>query len=160
MGVHGIPPGPGPRERAAGRRVRILMDPLLTRLRSRMDPSAPTPVYRQVVDAIWEEVIVGDLPAGHRLPTARQLSVGLSVNPRSAQRIYRELERLGVAITRPGEGTFVGLAPASREERQRRRQLAELAARAVEEAAAHGFEVDDLLEEIREHRTPHRDTDP
>lgn len=136
------------------------MDPLVARLRTRLDPSAPAPIYRQVVDAIWEEVVAGDLPAGQRLPTARQLSVALAVTPRSAQRIYRELERLGVAITRPGEGTFVGLTPASREERERRRKLAEVAARAVEEAAAHGFGVDELLEEVREHRTPHREDDP
>ncbi|NIM51363.1 MAG: GntR family transcriptional regulator, partial [Gemmatimonadales bacterium] len=50
----------------------------------------------------------GDLKAGDRLPTVRQLAVDLSINPNTVIRAYRELEIEGVLDTQQGSGTFVG----------------------------------------------------
>ncbi len=47
------------------------------------------------------------LPAGSKLPSVRELSRLLSVNPNTIQKAYRELERAGFVYTASGLGTFV-----------------------------------------------------
>lgn len=112
---------------------------------------------RQLVETLWMEVIEGLLPTGERLPTVRQMAIALGLSPRSVQRAYRELGRLGVTATRPGEGTFVSLDPPPEHERQRRRSFAILCRETVESARELGFDVDDLLDEIREFRRAGQD---
>jgi GntR family transcriptional regulator len=128
--------------------------PLIARLRARLDPSGPEPLARQIVEHVWAEVVEGRLPTGERLPTVRRLAIELGLSPRSVERAYGELEKLGITVTRPGEGTFVSLSPPPEEERRRHRTFVELCRRTV--AAAHelGYGVDELLDEIREYPDP------
>ncbi|TVR63282.1 MAG: GntR family transcriptional regulator [Gemmatimonadales bacterium] len=128
--------------------------PLIERIRIYLDPGAAEPLSRQVSAWIWREVVEGGLPSGERLPTVREMAIGLEVSPRSVERAYRELERMGVAATRPGEGTFISLSPPPEEERARRRAFAEICREAVERSRELGFNVDELLDEIRDWRSP------
>ncbi len=127
--------------------------PIIQRIRDHLDPGAAEPLSRQVSAWIWQEVVAGALPSGERLPTVREMAIALEVSPRSVERAYRELERLGVAATRPGEGTFIALSPPPDEERARRRAFAEICRQAVERSRELGFGVDELLDEIREWRS-------
>lgn len=106
-----------------------------------------------IVDDIWLAVVEGTLGSGERLPTARQIAVGLGVSPRTVDRAYRELEERGVVATRPGEGTFISLAPPTAEERERHRRFGELCRRSFEEARELGFTVDDLIDALVEFRS-------
>ncbi len=45
---------------------------------------------------------------GERLPSVRELQHRFHVSPATVQRVVRELVMEGLAITRPGDGTFVG----------------------------------------------------
>lgn len=129
-------------------------DSLIAHLRTQLDPAGSEPLSRQIVEHVWVEVIEGGVPTGERLPTVRHLAIELGLSPRSVQRAYRELERLGIATTRAGEGTFVSLDPPSEDQRRRRRNFAELCRRTVAATRELGYDVDDLLDEIREYRTP------
>ena len=110
-----------------------------------------------IVDDVWLAVVEGTLETGERLPTARQVAVALGVSPRVVEGAYRELETRGVVATRPGEGTFISLAPPPDQERERHRRFAELCRAAFEEARDLGFGVDELIDALAEYRGIERD---
>lgn len=72
-----------------------------------LDPSSPVPPFEQVRAQVAAQVTAGDLVAGTRLPTVRQLAdeLGLAVN--TVARAYRELEGAGLVETRGRGGTVV-----------------------------------------------------
>ena len=122
------------------------------KLNIQLDHGSALPLYRQIVDQIWVEVVDGSLAAGERMPTLRQLAIALGVHPDTIARAYHELELLGVVLSRRGEGTFVGLKPVERSELERRRQLEETCVTAVADAKRIGFSADDMIEIIKELR--------
>ncbi len=133
------------------------MEAITQRLAARLAESTGEPVASLIVEELWLAVVEGSLASGERLPTLRQLAIALGVSPRSVERAYAELERRGVIAARPGEGTFVSLAPAPEAERTRYRELAALCREAVERAGRLGFSVDDLLDALAEFRTANRE---
>ncbi|RYD06974.1 hypothetical protein N752_01395 [Desulforamulus aquiferis] len=74
------------------------------------------PIYLQIIQRLCRQIIRGELEAGDKLPSVRELAVQMGVNPNTAQRVYAEMERLEVAETRRGLGTFI----TEKEERLRR----------------------------------------
>lgn len=131
---------------------------LLQRLTVRVTTGGAVPVSRLVVDDMWLAVIEGALEVGERLPTARELAIGLGVSPRSIERAYAELERRGVIVNRAGAGTFVSLSPASDDDLARHQDFDALCADIVERAAALDFDIDDVIDALTELRTAERDT--
>lgn len=65
------------------------------------------PTYHRISAAIGAAVASGDLPAGQRLPTQRELADALGVALTTVTRGYREAERLGLIVGEVGRGTFV-----------------------------------------------------
>jgi GntR family transcriptional regulator len=130
--------------------------PITDRLAARVARGSAEPVYQVIVEDVWLAVVDGSLATAARLPTARELAIALGVSPRTVERAYTELERRGVLATRPGEGTFVSLAPPSEAERARQREFAELCRETVDRADDLGFSVRDLIEALAEFRTPDR----
>jgi GntR family transcriptional regulator len=49
----------------------------------------------------------GVLLPEEKLPSVRSLAQELTINPNTIQKAYRELEREGYVISRPGKGSFV-----------------------------------------------------
>ncbi len=125
---------------------------LIERLRTSLEPGGEVPLSTQLVEEIWSEVADGVLLAGERLPTVREMAIGLGTTPRNIERALAELDRLGVTATRPGEGTFVGLAPPPEEERRRRTALTTLLSSAVQEGARLGFSLDEMVSALAEFR--------
>ncbi len=72
-----------------------------------LDLKSRKSIYEQVVDHLKELIISGVLQAEEKLPSVRELSKTLTVNPNTIQKAYRELERQGYVYTSPGLGTFV-----------------------------------------------------
>jgi GntR family transcriptional regulator len=73
----------------------------------RIETTSRLPIYQQIVSQVREGVARGSLSAGERLPSVRELSKSLVVNPNTIARAYTELEREGTLLTRPGLGVFV-----------------------------------------------------
>lgn len=65
------------------------------------------PIYLQIIELIKRAIATGDLMSGDKLPSVREMSSSLGVNPNTLQRAYGELERLGITYTRRGMGSFV-----------------------------------------------------
>ena len=67
------------------------------------------PIYEQVRDGLRRLIITGVIPAGDKLPSVRQLSSSLSINPNTIQRAVDALEQEGYAYTVAGKGSFAAL---------------------------------------------------
>ena len=60
-----------------------------------------------MVDNIKELIISGVLSPDEKLPSIRDISKTLTVNPNTIQKSYKELERQGFIYTLSGLGSFV-----------------------------------------------------
>lgn len=69
--------------------------------------NATKPIYLQIADRIYHQIIRNELGAGEKLPSVREMAVQSGVNPNTIGRTYNEMERLGIVETRRGQGTFV-----------------------------------------------------
>ena len=65
------------------------------------------PIYIQIMNLIKKKFIIGELKEEEKLPSVRELSIELKVNPNTIQRSYQELEREDLVFTQRGMGTFV-----------------------------------------------------
>ena len=72
-----------------------------------VDPGSGLPVYLQIVDQVRRAVAIGILKPGEQLPTVKQLSSDLIVNPATVSRALRELEHLEIVRSVSGRGAFV-----------------------------------------------------
>jgi GntR family transcriptional regulator len=65
------------------------------------------PIYQQIIDEIKRAVARGELKPGDKLPSHREMSQQVKVNPNTIQRAYREMEQLDLVTTLKGQGTFI-----------------------------------------------------
>lgn len=109
----------------------------------RLDPGSGVARYLQLVHQVKHALRLGTLRPGDRLPTAREVVDKLAINPNTVLKAYRELEREGLVVGRPGLGTFVrrSLGGASVAEHAR---LREQLTGWVREAREAGLEAEDV----------------
>ncbi len=101
------------------------------------------PIYVQIMDEIRRAIVIGTLRADEPLPSVRQLSADLRVNPNTVQQAYRELERDGVVYVRRGQGTFVAEALSTQPDRDK--LASSVAERALRDAYRSGLTVAELI---------------
>ncbi len=65
------------------------------------------PIYMQIKRQIYADILRGLYPPGGRLPATIEMAMHFKVNHNTIQRVYLELIREGLVISRRGEGTFV-----------------------------------------------------
>ena len=63
-------------------------------------------IYEQVVFGIKEQILAGIIESNTKLPSVRELSKELTVNPNTVQKAFRELEAQGYIYTVAGVGSF------------------------------------------------------
>jgi DNA-binding transcriptional regulator YhcF (GntR family) len=63
--------------------------------------------YLQLIQQVRQALRLGLLREGDQLPTVKDVSGSLAINPNTVLKAYRELEYEGLAAARPGVGTFV-----------------------------------------------------
>ena len=73
----------------------------------RLNPSAGSPLYVQLMEQIKHAVETGALREGDQLPTIRKAAEDLVMNPNTVVRAYRELEHEGIVELRHGAGAFI-----------------------------------------------------
>jgi GntR family transcriptional regulator len=65
------------------------------------------PIYIQIADHLSSQIVRGEINAGEKLPSVREMAIQSGVNPNTIQRTYSEMERMGIVETKRGQGTFV-----------------------------------------------------
>ena len=115
-----------------------------------IDSASRVPIYRQLAQQIREAVARGRLTAEQRLPSVRDLSRQLVINPNTVARVYTELERDGVLNTRPGLGVFVAQPRNELTRRARKDRLTTLADQLLTEAVHLAFSADEVLSLVSE----------
>ncbi len=65
------------------------------------------PVYLAIAEQIAQAIRRGELTAGARLPTQRELALRLGLSTQTVSQAYAEAERRGLVIGQIGRGTFV-----------------------------------------------------
>ena len=73
------------------------------------------PIYSQIEGGIRDQILAGVLRPGDKLPSVRELAAGLTINPNTIARAYRDLEQQGWIATVAGKGCFVCEKTPSRE---------------------------------------------
>ena len=77
----------------------------------KLDYKNAKPLHEQISSGLKELIMCGVMTADEQLPSVRDLSVELTVNPNTVQRAYRSLEAEGVIYSIRGKGSFVAQAP-------------------------------------------------
>jgi GntR family transcriptional regulator len=77
----------------------------------RIDTGSDVPIYRQLVQQVRRDVMLGRLRPGDQLPSVKDVVDALSVNPNTVVKAFGELEHQGMIVRRQGVGTFVAAAP-------------------------------------------------
>ena len=65
------------------------------------------PIYLQLIDLLRIEIISGKLKKGEKIPSVRDLSLSLMVNPNTLQKALMELEKERLIYTERTNGKFV-----------------------------------------------------
>ena len=65
------------------------------------------PIYKQLVEKLKLQIILGFFKPGDKLPSVRELSSIIRVNPNTIQRSLSELEDVGLIFTKRTSGKFV-----------------------------------------------------
>jgi GntR family transcriptional regulator len=109
-----------------------------------VDAASHVPIHRQLATQIRSAIARGRLQPGERVPSVRDLSRQVVVNPNTIARVYSDLEHDGVLVTRPGLGVFVAPRGSSLTKKARRERVIELVDACLTEAVLLGFTADEM----------------
>ncbi|NLR31598.1 GntR family transcriptional regulator [Levilactobacillus tujiorum] len=65
------------------------------------------PIYYQIENHLYHEMIAGTLKPGEKLPSVRQLAVDVTANVNTVQRALSEMIAAGIIESKRGRGNFV-----------------------------------------------------
>ena len=72
-----------------------------------MEFNAHKPIYLQICDQIYGQILSGELKADDRLLSVRDLGIELGVNPNTIMRSYETMQATGIIYNKRGIGYFV-----------------------------------------------------
>lgn len=108
------------------------------------------PIYLQIADALKARILSGELEGGGRIPSIRELSLELRVNPNTVQRAYQQLEQGGYIYSQRGMGYFVAADQAMADNAKRETSRA-IIAEAVKQLLEMGMDGESILDMLREY---------
>lgn len=74
-----------------------------------LDLKSRESIYEQIVNNFKELILTDVIKPHEKLPSIRELSKTLTVNPNTIQKAFRELESQGYVYTSSGIGTFANI---------------------------------------------------
>lgn len=72
-----------------------------------IDKLSRVPIYEQLISQFEYGILSGEIAPDGKLPSVRELSQALTINPNTLQRAYAEIERRGLCYTVPGSGRYL-----------------------------------------------------
>ena len=114
-----------------------------------INPMSREPVYEQIINQTEKFILTGVLSAGDKMPSVRNLSVELSVNPNTIQKSFSELDRRGLIFSVPGRGSFVSEKAREALEASQRNNIPEIR-RKITELKLAGVDKEEILKIVDE----------
>lgn len=108
-----------------------------------IDVMSRVPVYEQIVEQTKKYILTGVLNDGDQIPTVRQLSAQLSLNPNTIAKAFKELDRQGLTYSLPGRGCFISANAKNILQNEKRQGLTELEEQ-IKELALSGIDKEEL----------------
>jgi len=108
------------------------------------------PIYGQIADRVKFAVAAGVLRSGDLVPSVRELSKQLVVNPNTVARAYRDLQTEGLLESVRGMGLQVADGAGERCRTARREIVRRRLRRAIEEARQSKMEASEIEAILRE----------
>ena len=105
-------------------------------------------VYLQIENTVQFAIASGKLKDGDQLPSVRELSNRLNVNPNTAAKAYRDLEVMGLLFTRRGMGVYIKKDVRSKCREECNRKIFSRLHEVVAEAKASGMSKKDILDGV------------
>ena len=72
-----------------------------------MEFNAHKPIYLQICDQLYGQILSGELKADDRLLSVRDLGIELGVNPNTIMRSYETMTAAGIIYNKRGIGYFI-----------------------------------------------------
>ena len=114
-----------------------------------LNPNSGLPIYRQLFQQLRQRMVSGQLAAGEQLPSVRDLSAQIKINPLTVAKVFQHLEAEGLVETRRGLGTFVTAGNTSRSIAEKRRLIASSVEQVVAEAQHLKLDEEQVVELVR-----------
>ena len=108
----------------------------------------PRPIYEQIKFGLRRLIMTEVLRPHDKMPSVRELSAQLAINPNTVQRAYRELEAEGYIYSVPGKGSFVSAD--TKADQARMDALLKQLDDTVAELCYMGMDKDELIRRISE----------
>lgn len=113
-----------------------------------IDIRSSVAVYVQIENHVQFAIASGRLKPGDQLPSVRELSDRLGVNPNTVAKSYRDLEVMGLLYTRRGMGVFVNKNIEGKCREDCRKRIIARMHEAVAEAKASGMNRKEVVEVV------------
>lgn len=69
------------------------------------------PVYQQIAEHLKRQILLGTVHDGEAMPSRRELAAQTGINPNTAQKAFRLMEKEGYVVTDGNSGSRVYLTP-------------------------------------------------
>ena len=113
-----------------------------------IDIHSSVAVYVQIENQVQFAIASGKMKPGDQLPSVRELSERLEVNPNTVAKAYRDLEVMGLLYTRRGMGVFINKGVEAKCREDVRRRLVGRLHEVTAESKAAGLSVAEVREII------------
>jgi DNA-binding transcriptional regulator YhcF (GntR family) len=87
-------------------------------VRPEMEYKNTLPIYLQIGDFVYENILTKRWKEGDKIPSVRELAIEAEVNPNTVMKTYTHLQNLGIIFNQRGIGYYI-----SREAYQKARQF-------------------------------------
>lgn len=113
----------------------------------RVDFDERYPIYQQIIIHFSRAIVKGDINAGERIPSIRDLSIALKVNTNTIARAYQEMEREKLIYSQRGTGYFI-MENENITNEVKTQMVGSAISRFLEEMRALGFDNSGIISEL------------
>ena len=131
-------------------RPKSVAKPEILELMGAINIHSKVAVYQQIENCVRFGVASGRLTEGDQLPSVRELSDKLEVNPNTVAKAYRDIEVMGLVYTRRGMGVYINKGIAARCKKDTTAEVLDRLYEVTREAAACGISAKDVSKAVKE----------
>lgn len=113
-----------------------------------LDYKSGKSIHEQIYENIKGLIISGALKENDKLPSVREMSISLTVNPNTVQKAYKELENAGFIYSVKAKGNFV--ARVEKADKQTQNKLLEDLKKILSELRFSGVKEDKIILTVNE----------